>query len=103
MELLEALTARWRLRFEEFRCLAMLSRREVRIAEVVRDVGADAITECAAGRLLTAPSHLLVDGQVDDLGDGFGEHIGALGVDGGQLFDQPAGNSKHEPADTRRA
>src|SRR3569833_1262445 len=55
--------------------------RQVRIAQVIGDISPDTIAQCAASRLLRSPSHLLVDRQVDDLGDGFREHGGALRVD----------------------
>src|SRR3954454_14084908 len=71
----------------------------MRIAQMGRDVGAGAIREGAARGVLAAPSHLLVDGQVDGLCNRFREHIRALGIDGGQLLDQPTSDSKHEPAD----
>src|SRR5882724_1797037 len=74
--------------------------RQVRIAQMVRDVGTNAIAQRAPLGFGIAPPHLLVDGEIDDLGDRFCEHVRPLGMNGTELFDDPAGDPEHEPADT---
>src|SRR5262249_27627170 len=76
---------------------------EVRIAQVIGDIGADAVPECAARGLAVPAPHLLLDGEVDDLRDRFRQYVGTLGVDGSELFHDPTRDAEHEPANSCRA
>src|SRR4030088_2166574 len=70
---------------------------------MIRDVGANAVTQGARLGLGISAPRLLMNGEIDDLGDGFGEDVLPFRVERGELVADPAGDPKHKPADARGA
>src|SRR5579859_1069667 len=77
--------------------------REVRVAQVVGYMGTDPLAQGASRGLQGAAAALLVDRQIDDLGNRFGQHVRTLGSYRGELFDEPPGDAEYEPAHAGRS